>query len=88
MSNSMMICEQIAARFNPHINLKIREPRLPQESTIKLVLESISFEPQEMEKFSTDEYTTTYDFTLYGNLFRSTTKEFVAETIELNTSVD
>lgn len=82
MNDAMMLVEQISSFFNPHYTFKMIEEG--QESSIRLQLDSVNFEHPEMDQFSSNEVTVEFGFTLFGNMFKPRTKEFIIDTITLN----
>ena len=71
MSEACQIIEQVCSYFNPSYNMKIAEipfPEIPKTS-IKLELTNTSIEQQEIDEYSTNIVTITFDLTLSGNLY-------------------
>lgn len=82
MNDAMMLVEQIASFFNPHYTFKMIEEQ--QESSIRLQLDSVTFESPEIDQFSSNEVMVEFGFTLYGNMYKPRTKEYIIDTITLN----
>lgn len=85
MSNATMICEQICAFFKPQYNLHIYDgDGLKQMTEVRVKLDGVTFDPQEVGSYSTNEVLAEYEFTLYGNLFNSVSYEPPLNKIVLN----
>lgn len=82
MNDAMMLVEQVASFFNPFYTFKMVEEQ--QESSIRLQLDSVTFEPPEIDQFSSNEVMVEFGFTLYGNMYKPRSKEFIIDTITLN----
>lgn len=82
MNDAMMIVEQIAAFFNPHYTFNMIEGGA--ESQVRLQLDSVSFEPPEMDQFSANEVMTEFSFTLFGNMYKPRNKEPLVQQITMN----
>lgn len=82
MNDAMMLVEQVASFFNPFYTFKMVEEQ--QESSIRLQLDSVTFEPPEIDQFSSNEVMVEFGFTLYGNMYKPRSKEFIVDTITLN----
>lgn len=82
MNDAMMLVEQVASFFNPFYTFKMVEEQ--QESSIRLQLDSVTFEPPEIDQFSNNEVMVEFGFTLYGNMYKPRTKEYIIDTITLN----
>ena len=82
MNDAMMLVEQVASFFNPFYTFKMVEEQ--QESSIRLQLDSVTFEPPEIDQFSNNEVMVEFGFTLYGNMYKPRSKEFIVDTITLN----
>lgn len=82
MNDAMMLVEQVASFFNPFYTFKMVEEQ--QESSIRLQLDSVTFEPPELDQFSSNEVMVEFGFTLYGNMYKPRSKEFIVDTITLN----
>ncbi len=82
MNDAMMLVEQVASFFNPFYTFKMVEEQ--QESSIRLQLDSITFEPPEIDQFSNNEVMVEFGFTLYGNMYKPRSKEYIIDTITLN----
>lgn len=82
MNDAMMLVEQVASFFNPFYTFKMVEEQ--QESSIRLQLDSVTFEPPELDQFSNNEVMIEFGFTLYGNMYKPRSKEFIVDTITLN----
>lgn len=82
MNDAMMLVEQVASFFNPFYTFKMVEEQ--QESSIRLQLDSVTFEPPEIDQFSNNEVMVEFGFTLYGNMYKPRSKEFIIDTITLN----
>ena len=82
MNDAMMLVEQVASFFNPFYTFKMVEEQ--QESSIRLQLDSVTFEPPEIDQFSSNEVMVEFGFTLYGNMYKPRTKEYIIDTITLN----
>lgn len=82
MNDAMMLVEQVASFFNPHYTFKMIEEQ--QESSIRLQLDSVTFESPEIDQFSSNEVMVEFGFTLYGNMYKPRTKEYIIDTITLN----
>lgn len=81
IDDALMIAEQLGSFFNPFYTMKVIDNDFGEESEVKLKIEGITFEPIEAEEFSQNEVQTDISFTLYGNLFKGTTKEYLADEI-------
>ena len=71
MSEACQIIEQVCSYFNPSYNMKIAEipfPGIPKTS-VKLELTNTGVEQQEIDEYSTNIVTITFDLTLSGNLY-------------------
>lgn len=84
MNDAMMLVEQVAAFFNPHYSFNLVDSVSGMESTVRLQLDSVMFEPPEIDQFSSNEVMVEFAFTLFGNMFKPRHKEFLAETITVN----
>ena len=82
MNDAMMLVEQVASFFNPFYTFKMVEEQ--QESSIRLQLDSVTFEPPEIDQFSNNEVMVEFGFTLYGNMYKPRSKEYIVDTITLN----
>ena len=82
MNDAMMLVEQVASFFNPFYTFKMVEEQ--QESSIRLQLDSVTFEPLEIDQYSSNEVMVEFGFTLYGNMYKPRSKEFIVDTITLN----
>lgn len=82
MNDAMMLVEQVASFFNPFYTFKMVEEQL--ESSIRLQLDSVTFEPPEIDQFSNNEVMVEFGFTLYGNMYKPRSKEYIIDTITLN----
>lgn len=82
MNDAMMLVEQVASFFNPFYTFKMVEEQ--QESSIRLQLDSVTFEPPEIDQFSNNEVMVEFGFTLYGNMHKPRSKEYIIDTITLN----
>lgn len=82
MNDAMMLVEQVASFFNPFYTFKMVEEQ--QESSIRLQLDSVTFEPPEIDQYSSNEVMVEFGFTLYGNMYKPRSKEFIVDTITLN----
>lgn len=82
MNDAMMLVEQVASFFNPFYTFKMVEEQ--QESSIRLQLDSVTFEPPEIDQYSSNEVIVEFGFTLYGNMYKPRSKEFIVDTITLN----
>lgn len=82
MNDAMMLVEQVASFFNPFYTFKMVEEQ--QESSIRLQLDSVTFEPPEIDQFSNNEVMVEFGFTLYGNMYKPRSKEYIIDTITLN----
>lgn len=82
MNDAMMLVEQVASFFNPFYTFKMVEEQ--QESSIRLQLDSVTFEPPEIDQFSNNEVMVEFGFTLYGNMYKPRSKEYIIDTINLN----
>lgn len=82
MNDAMMLVEQVASFFNPFYTFKMVEEQ--QESSIRLQLDSVTFEPPEIDQYSSNEVMIEFGFTLYGNMYKPRSKEFIVDTITLN----
>lgn len=82
MNDAMMLVEQICSYFNPFHNFSLIEQGL--ETSVRLQLDSVTFEHPEMDQFSNNEVMLEFAFTLYGNMYKPSTKEFIVDTIILN----
>lgn len=82
MNDAMMLVEQVASFFNPFYTFKMVEEQ--QESSIRLQLDSVTFEPPEIDQFSNNEVMVEFGFILYGNMYKPRSKEYIIDTITLN----
>lgn len=82
MNDAMMLVEQVASFFNPFYTFKMVEEQ--QESSIRLQLDSVTLEPPEIDQFSNNEVMVEFGFTLYGNMYKPRSKEYIIDTITLN----
>lgn len=82
MNDAMMLVEQVASFFNPFYTFKMVEEQ--QESSIRLQLDTVTFEPPEIDQFSNNEVMVEFGFTLYGNMYKPRSKEYIIDTITLN----
>ena len=82
MNDAMMLVEQVASFFNPFYTFKMVEEQ--QESSIRLQLDSVTFEPPEIDQFSNNEVMVEFGFTLYGNMYKPRSKEYIIDTVTLN----
>ena len=82
MNDAMMLVEQVASFFNPFYTFKMVEEQ--QESSIRLQLDSVTFEPPEIDQYSSNEVMIEFGFTLYGNMYKPRSKEYIVDTITLN----
>ena len=82
MNDAMMLVEQVASFFNPFYTFKMVEEQ--QESSIRLQLDSVTFEPPEIDQFSNNEVMVEFGFTLYGNMYKPRSKEYIIDMITLN----
>lgn len=71
MSEACQIIEQVCSYFNPSYNMKIRE--LPfkeiEPTSIKLELTNTAIEQQDIDEYSINVVTISFDLTLSGNLY-------------------
>lgn len=84
MNDAMMLVEQVASFFNPHYTFDLVDSATGMESQVRLQLESVIFEPPEIDQFSANEVMVEFSFILYGNMFKPRHKEFLVETISVN----
>lgn len=71
MNEACQIIEQVCTYFNPSYNMKIAEipfPDIPKTS-VKLELTNTTVEQQDIDDYSTNITTITFDLTLSGNLY-------------------
>lgn len=87
MNDAMMLVEQVAAFFNPHYTFELVDEISGMETQARLQLDSVMFEAPEIEQFSSNEIMLDFSFTLFGNMFKPRSKEYLAEEITLNLSV-
>lgn len=71
MNEACQIVEQVCTYFNPSYNMKIAEIPLPQveKTSVKLELTNTTIEQQDIDDYSTNITTITFDLTLSGNLY-------------------
>lgn len=82
MNDAMMLVEQVASFFNPYYNFKMIESGT--ETSVRLLLDSVSFEPPEIDQFSANEVLVEFAFTLNGNMYKPKSKQYIVDTITLN----
>lgn len=87
VDDALMILEQIGSYFNPFFTLNITDNSSGIDSSIRLKLEGMTLEPQEHEEYSQNEVLSEINFTLYGNLFKNSTKEYLADSINITYSI-
>lgn len=86
IDDALMIVEQIGSHFNPFYALNIIDNDAGIDSQVRLKLDGCTFEPSEQEEYSQNEVLTEINFTLYGNLFKGTTKEYLADSVKIQYS--
>lgn len=84
MSEACQIIEQVCSYFNPSYNMKIREiPFKEVEPTsVKLELTNTTVEQQEIDEYSTNIVTITFDLTLSGNLYPCVKEQAIVKQIQ------
>lgn len=82
MNDAMMLVEQVSSFFNPFYTFKLVEEQ--QENSVRLQLDGITFEQPEFDQFSNNEVLVEFNFTLFGNMFKPRTKEYIIDTITMN----
>ena len=82
MNDAMMLVEQVSSFFNPFYTFKLVEEQ--QENSVRLQLDGITFEQPEFDQFSDNEVLVEFNFTLFGNMFKPRTKEYIIDTITMN----
>lgn len=82
MNDAMMLVEQIASFFNPFYTFNLVEEGL--ETSVRMQLDSVTFEHPEIDQFSANEIMVEFGFTLFGNMYKPKTKEFIIDNITLN----
>lgn len=82
MNEASMVIEQVCSYFNPSYCLRIQEIDLPEFGYTSLILNlnDTQIEQVEMDEFSTNIVTITFDLTLKGNIYPSIKEQ---ETIQL-----
>lgn len=88
MNDALMLAEQVGSSFNPFASITMREFEGGPETTVRLMLEGITFEPPEMDEYSQNEVISEYNFTLYGNLYKPGGIEYLANNININYNID
>lgn len=88
MNDALMLAEQVGSVFNPFAAITMREFDGGPETSVRLKLEGITFEPPEMDEFSQNEVLSEYTFTLYGNLYRPGGFEYLANNINVNFNME
>lgn len=85
INDALMITEQIASRFNPYLGIKIFEdPLASKETEVRVRLDGVTFEPQEMDSFSQNEVVTEFSFIINGNLYSKPGKAYIIDSINVN----
>lgn len=87
INDALMLSEQIASKFNPYLGIKVFEdPLASTETEVRVRLEGVTFEPQEMDNFSQNEVVTEFNFLINGNLYSKPGKAFIIDNININYS--
>ena len=84
MSEACQIIEQVCSYFNPSYNMKIREIPFKEiePTSIKLELTNTTVEQQEIDEYSTNIVTITFDLTLSGNLYPCVKEQAIVKQIQ------
>lgn len=88
MNDALMLAEQVGSVFNPFAAITMREFDGGPETSVRLRLEGITFEPPEMDEFSQNEVLSEYAFTLFGNLYRPGGFEYLANNVNVNFNME
>lgn len=88
MNDALMLAEQVGSIFNPFTAITMREFDGGPETSVRLRLEGITFEPPELDEFSQNEVLSEYTFTLFGNLYRPGGFEYLANNVNVNYNLE
>lgn len=85
MNEASMVIEQVTSFFNPTYCLRIKEIDLPDfgETSIILDLTSTNIEQAEIDEFSSNIVTITFDLNLRGNIYPAIKEQETIKTIQL-----
>lgn len=89
MNEACQIIEQVCAHFNPSYNLKIKEVPFQNDFTsVKLDLTNTTIEQQDIDDYSTNIVTITFDLTLNGNLYPAIKDSEIIKLVQIFLSND
>lgn len=85
MNEACQIIEQVCTYFNPSYNMKIAEIPIPQveKTSVKLELTNTTIEQQDIDDYSTNITTITFDLTLSGNLYPAIKESKIIKEIQM-----
>lgn len=85
MNEVSQLIEQVAPKFNPIVNIDIRDAENEQEPTrIPVQLNSVDFEVSDYSETSNNICTVSFDLTLYGYLFQPIKKYSIVKEFRVN----
>ena len=89
MNEACQIIEQVCAHFNPSYNMKIKEVPFQSDFTsVKLDLTDTTIEQQDIDDYSANIVTITFNLTLCGNLYPAIKDSEIIKTIQIFLSND
>lgn len=86
MNEACQIIEQVCTYFNPSYNMKIAEVPFSgvEKTSVKLELTNTTVEQQDIDDYSTNIATITFDLTLSGNLYPAIKNSEIIKSIQLH----
>lgn len=85
MNEACQIIEQVCTYFNPSYNMKIAEVPIAgvEKTSVKLELTNTTVEQQDIDDYSTNITTITFDLTLSGNLYPAIKESAIVKEIQM-----
>ena len=85
MNEACQIIEQVCTYFNPSYNMKIAEVPFKEveKTSVKLELTNTTIEQQDIDDYSTNIVTITFDLTLSGNLYPAIKNSEIVKEVQM-----
>ena len=85
MNEACQIIEQVCTYFNPSYNMKIQEIPIEgiDKTSVKLEMSNVSVEQQDIDDYSTNITTITFDLTLSGNLYPAIKESQIIKQVQM-----
>ena len=85
MNEACQIIEQVCTYFNPSYNMKIAEVPITgvEKTSVKLELTNTTVEQQDIDDYSTNITTITFDLTLSGNLYPAIKETEIVKEVQM-----